>query len=323
MAAVVLLLLLGVSALGAPNEVQARSLGCTVALPEGWTGEETATGLTAHDGAGNSLVIAREPLIHTTDAFGAAWEEKLGKTASIEARVERTKLGGREAWHSAWSAGGKQIEVWRIYVPECEMLYELSFTAAAGFDLKSIVDPALKSFKCTPPKEELVLQKQVASVSSRAQVRLPVGYENVIDPGADGGGFREFAKYIPGYDPPHEAGRIKLLGLPVGRFELPSHDFVDTGDPEATLDVFWTEVQKDFEPVKKKPRPKNATFSGLKGCATDIPVVGKDGLPRRWMAFCGRAKQDVVLVTILVDERDARLHKDYLKQVCSTLVVAK
>ena len=55
----------------------------------------------------------------------------------------------------------------------------------------------------------------------------------------------------------------------------------------------------------------------------EASVVAKSGLPQRWMGFVGRYKQDVVAVVVIVDEREARLHKDYLKQVCSNLVIAK
>ena len=41
------------------------------------------------------------------------------------------------------------------------------------------------------------------------------------------------------------------------------------------------------------------------------------------MGFVGKYKQDVVGVVVLVDEREARLYKDYLKQVCSNIEIAK
>lgn len=305
----------------APREFQVRPLGFSVAVPAGWTGDQGAAGLVARDAAQNGFMVTREPLLHDADAFAAAWQAQLA-AARIAATVERTKACGREAWRAAWAVGDRQIEVWRVYFPDCEMLYNISFSGAKGFDLKAVVDPTLKSFKCTAPKAELKFQKAAESIANRIGIRLPEGYEK--DESLERAvGFREYVKLLKGYEPPHVAGRIKLLGLPVGRFQLPNGKMVNTGEPEETVAVFWEDAQADFEPVAKKPRPREATFEGIKGVTWEIPAVGKDGRPRRWMAFCGKLKQDVTLVIVILDEREVRLHKDYLKQLCSNLEVAK
>ena len=83
------------------------------------------------------------------------------------------------------------------------------------------------------------------------------------------------------------------------------------------------EDELEFGQVAKKPRARGATYSGLKGDWMEASVIAKSGLPQRWMAFVGKYKQDVVTLVIIVDEREARLHKDYLKQVCSNFDIAK
>jgi hypothetical protein len=303
----------------APREFHVRHLGFSVAVPAGWTAGQGGTGMTARDAAGNGFVVTREPFLHDPETFATAWVTQL-RDAKLDTKVERTKAAGREAWRASWTAGDRQIEVWRIHVPDGEMLYNFSFSGATGLDMKTLVEPTLKSFKCAPTKAEMKFQRATETVSTRVQIRLPEGYEKDSEGRS---GFREYAKALPGYDPPHAAGRIRLLGLPVGIFDLPTGGTVNTNDPEATLEVFWAEAQGDFASCGKRPRPRDATFDGIKGTTIEVPVVGKDGFPRRWMAFCGKYKQDVALVIVIVDDREARLHKDYLKQVCSNLEVAK
>jgi hypothetical protein len=319
--AALLLLAAVAAAQEAAREFQVRPLGFSVAVPAGWTAGQGATGMTARDAAGNGFVVTREPFLHDPETFATAWVTLL-RDAKLDAKVERTKAAGRDAWRAAWTAGDRQIEVWRVHVCDGEMLYNFSFSGAAGFDMKTIVEPTLKSFKCVPSKAEMKFQRTTETVSTRIQIRLPEDYAK--DTASEGRSrFREFTKGLPGYDPPRHAGRIRLLGLPVGIFDLPGGGSVNTGDAEATLEVFWAEAQGDFASCGKKSRPKDATFDGIKGTMMEVPVLGKDGLPLRWMAFCGKFKQDAALVVVIVDDREARLHKDYLKQVCSHLEVAK
>lgn len=309
-----------------PREFQVRPLGFSVAVPVEWTAEQGTTGMVARDPKDNGFLVTREPFLHDEDTFAAAWRAQLS-AAKVDALVERTKAGGREAWHAAWTAGDRRIEVWRVYVPESEMLYNFSFSAAAGFDLKPLADATLKSFKCAPAKAELKFQPNAESVSPRIGIRLPEGYEKeppAMGPELGGGIMGGFVKTLKGYDPPHVAGRIRFRGLEAGvTYGLPNGRELLSSDTEKVIDYVWQEDQPEFAPATRKPKTKDMTCSGFKGSMMDGPVVGKDGLPRRWMAFVGKYKQDVVEIIILVDAREARLHKDLLKQVCSNLVIAK
>ncbi len=321
-------LLLGVAtaaAQDAPREFAVRPLECALVLPAGWTGDEGATGLAARDPNQNGFVVTREPFLHDPETFAAAWQAQLAN-GKISATVERTKALGRDAWRAAWTAGDRRIEVWRVHAPECEMLYNLSFSGGPGFDLKAVIEATLKSFKCTAPKAELKFQQNTEAVTTRISLRLPEGYakEETAEGIALGGGLSGgFVKTLPGYDPPHVAGRIRFAqhesavtyGTPAGR--------IPGGDTEKWLAYAWQADERELGAVAKKPRPGGATFCGIKGDAMEACVVAKNGLPQRWMGFVGKYKQDVVTIVVIVDEREARLHKDYLKQVCSNFVIAK
>jgi hypothetical protein len=248
------------------------------------------------------------------------------RDAKLDASVERTKANGRDAWRAAWTAGDRRIEVWRVHAPECEMLYNFSFSSVAGFDVKPLVDATLKSFKCTAVKAELKFQTAAESVTTRIGLRMPEGYEKEpreafqLGGGISGG----FVRTLPGYDPPHVAGRIRILGGDAqASVPDPEGNRVQASNTENFVDFLWRRDEGEFGLVAKKPKPKDATYNGIKGSMMEATVVGKNGLPQQWMAFAGKLKQDVVSVVVLVDERETRLHKDYLKQLCSNFVVAK
>ncbi len=314
------------SAQDAPREFQVRPLGFSVMVLAGWTGEQGASGLAARDPGGNGFVVTREPFLHDAETFAATWRAQL-EGAKIDARVERTKAFGRDAWRAAWTIGDRQIEVWRVHAPECEMLYNFSFSGAAGFDLKPVVDATLKSFKCAAAKPELKFQPNAESVTTRIGLRLPQGYakDDVVESFKLGGGILGgFVRTLKGYEPPHIAGRIRFQGREAGTtYITEDRQEVLGSDVEKLLELAWRDDEKEFAIVEKKPKPKDATFGGVKGSAMEACVLGKNGMPQRWMGFVGKYKLDVVEVIVIVDDREARLHKDYLKQVCSNLVIAK
>jgi hypothetical protein len=320
------LLIVGAAAAqDAPREFQIRPLGFNVLVPAGWKGEQGASGLVAQDAKQNGFVVTREPFLHDPDTFAAAWRTQLA-AGKIDAIVERTKTCGHDAWFATWTAGDRRIDVWRVYAPENEMLYNFSFSGAKDFDLKSLADATLKSFKCTAPKAELKFQQNSEAVTTRIGIRLPEGYEKEGFEGfrLGGGIMGGFVKTLPGYDPPHIAGRIRFQGRDAGTTYI-TEDMKEIrgGDTEKLLERAWEDDEREFANVVKKPKSKGATFSGIKGDWMEATVIAKSGLPQRWMGFVGKLKQDVVELVIVVDEREARLHKDYLKEVCSNFVIAK
>jgi hypothetical protein len=319
-------LLLGAAAAAqdAPRDFQVRHLGFNVVVPAGWKGEQAPSGLVAQDEKRNGFVVTREPFLHDPDTFAAAWRTQLS-ASKIDAIVERTKVGGRDAWFATWTAGDRRIDVWRVHASENEMLYNFSFSGDKGFDLKSLADATLKSFKCTAPKAELKFQQNGESVTTRMTLRLPEGFAKEAEEGFRlGGGISGgFVRVLPGYDPPHVAGRIRVEQHDANVTYGTITGDIPGGATDKWLEQAWADDEREFGHVVKKPRPKSATFCGVKGDCMEAAVIAKSGLPKRWMAFVGKYKQDVVTVIVIVDEREARLHKDYLKQVCSNFVIAK
>jgi hypothetical protein len=325
--ALLAVLLGAVAAAEDPREYEVRPFHFTVQIPAGWTAEQGPMGMVARDAKGNGFVVSREPFLHDPDTFAAAWRAQLG-AAKLDAKVERTKVSRRVAWSASWTAGERRIEVWRLHVEDLEMLYNFSFSVAAGFELKPLVDATLKSFDCEAPKAELKFQQQTESITTRIQIRLPEGYEKDEPRPEDfalGGGLRGgFVRTLPGYQPPHVAGRIRFRGYDANvtyitedRREIPGTAV------DKLLDATWRTDEPEFASVVKKPRGRDTTLSGIRGSTIEVAVIGKDGLPKRWLGFCGKHKQDVVEVVLVVDERETRLHKDILKQVCSNLVVER
>jgi len=324
----VMAVLLGaaVAADDAPREFQVRNLGFTVDVPAGWTGQQGPTGLVAQDKRRNGFIVTREPFLHDPETFAAAWQTLLG-AAKIDAKVEKKKVSRSDAWHAAWAADDRRIEVWRVHVPDCEMLYNFSFSAAKDFELDSLVESTLRSFKCTADKPELKFQQNAESVTTRIGIRLPVGYEKEnLGMGFQlGGGIMGgYVMKLPGYDPPHVAGRIRFRGYDARvTYMTEDRQEIRGGDTDKVLEKSWQDDEREFAEVTKKPRSRTATYSGLKGDWMEASVIAKSGLPQRWMGFVGKYKMDVVEVIVIVDEREARLFKDYLKDLCSNIVVAK
>jgi hypothetical protein len=177
--------------------------------------------------------------------------------------VEAKKAGRSQAWRATWpsdASGGRVVEVWRVHVPESEMLYNVSFSAARG--------------------------------------------------GLSGG----YVRLLGGYPQPHEAGRVHLRQLdPRYAYQLPDGSAVPGTDSAGLLQMAWGEAAATLGEVGKKPKAKAARHAGLKGDALEVEVRTKDNLPMVWYGFCGKHKQDMVLITICVDERETRLHKDLFK----------
>ncbi|HEX5136237.1 MAG TPA: hypothetical protein VFY93_04635 [Planctomycetota bacterium] len=314
------------SAQDAPREFQVRPLGFNVTVPAGWKGEQAASGLVAQDEKRNGFIVTREPFLHDPDTFAAAWRVQLS-AAKIDAIVEKTKAAARDAWFATWTAGDRRIEVWRVYAPENEMIYNFSFSGAKDFDLKSLEDATLKSFKCTAPKPELKFQQKGEAVTTRISLRLPEGYEKekeAVEGFRLGGGIMGgFVKTLPGYDPPHVAGRIRFQQHDAGITYGTRSGDIPGGATDKWLERAWAGDESEFGQVAKKPRARSATYSGIKGDWMEATVIAKSGLPQRWMGFVGKYKQDVITLIVIVDEREARLHKDYLKQVCANFEIAK
>jgi hypothetical protein len=303
-----------------------RPLEFEVAVPEGWTADQDHTGMVARDRDRNGFQVSREPMLQDPRSFADAWAVQLvagGKPAKVEAK----KAGRYQAWRAAWrsdAAGGRAIEVWRVHVPEIEMLYSISFSAAPPFPLEPLVEAVLKSFRCVAEKAALRFQPTGETVTNRISIRLPEGYakEPPRMGGLGGGLSAGYVKTLGGYPQPHEAGRVQLRQVdPRFAYQTPDGGSVAGTDAAGLLRVAWGEAAGELGEVVKKPKAKAARYAGLKGDALEAEVLTKEGLPKVWYGFCGKHRQDMVLITILVDQRETRLHKDLFRDMLGQLEV--
>ena len=179
------------------------------------------------------------------------------------------------------------------------------------------------SFKCSAQKEELRFQKKTEGITTRVQIRLPEGYVKSSGGGVrlGGGLIGGYVKTLDGYAEPHVAGQITWRGLSTRiRHAFPDGKTIPGINAKGILQQFWNMAREDLAQAGKA-RPRSARFAGIKGFRLEADVVTKDGSSKRWMAFAARVKEATIVVMILVDTREVRMHKDLLKQICSRLEV--
>ena len=287
-----------------------RPLEFEVGVPEGWQAQQDRTGLVASSGDAGFL-ITREPFLATEKGFVEMWRKQLA-AGGIDAEVKATKARGFVAYRAAWTAESakRSIEVWRLVVPGNQMLYNLSFSAGAGVDLKGLVDAVLRTFKCAPKPQKMKFNRTPDSLGTRSSIKVPEGYEKAPMGVRLGGGISlGYTKKLPGYQKPHVAG---VIAVGNGR-----------GQSKKQVREPWDRAKDDISEVLKKPRVKSAKYGELKGHSLTARFLDKKGFPKRFMVFVGKSRQGLIVVTVVVDEREARLYKDYLKQVCSQITFAK
>jgi len=332
MRAPVLLMLLAVLSAAAdevvfaPKPYAVRKLDFEIAVPAGWTTQQDHTGMVARDKDGTGFLVSREPFVQDPATFTESWQGELAKGGKTT-KVGKTKTTRYDAWRAAWSsdaADGRNIEVWRIHVPGVEMLYNIAFSSPKARDIAAVVKGVTTSFKCSAKKPTLRFQKKTESVTPSVQIRLPEGYEKSGGGGVTlGGGIvGGYVKRLTGYAEPHVAGQITWRGLnPRARGPIRRGGKSLAGtDAKGLLEEFWEMAREDLAKAGKA-RPRSARFAGIKGFSLVADVEAKDGAPKKWMGFVGRAKDATIVIMILIDAREARMHKHFLKELCSRLEV--
>ncbi|MHC4933214.1 MAG: hypothetical protein ACYTGV_13600, partial [Planctomycetota bacterium] len=194
---------------------ECRPLEFEVAVPEGWEALQDHTGIVVRNKE-MGFMVSREPFLHDPKLFKDAWGQVLG-AAGVDARVAPAKAGRYQAYRADWntkSGPGRIIQVWRLYVPQVEMLYNFSFSAPKDADLEPLVKRVLGSFKCTASKKaELEFEAEAESLGARVNLRLPKGYAKspalIVLGGGEGG---DYVKTLKGYEKPHIAGSISVSG---------------------------------------------------------------------------------------------------------------
>jgi len=334
MVRVVAVVVLALASRAAAQELELRkkplphtALAFEVGFPEGWTYEQDRTGLVVRDAkpGGVGFQITREPFLHDPGTFAEEWHNELGR-GGIEAAVKEVRAARLHAYHAAWQVdanGGRDIAVWRIHSPDNEMLYNVSFSAPKGQLDEKLTETILDSFKVTANKPKLVFQTTPATLGPRTSLQLPEGYaEQPRGVRLGGGTSAGFLKLLEGYAAPHEAGRIVVQGFSADRpSRLPDGTILRASDLKETTEYMWRQAQTELGKVTKKARTKPGKAGKTKGVTLQAEALTKEGLPKQFYAFAGKIKQTVVVIAMLVDDREARLYKDLFKDVCATFDV--
>jgi hypothetical protein len=288
-----------------------KALQCSVAVPQGWAVHQQPKALVVI-GERGGFKITWELFLREPADFMAAWQSEL-RLAGVNARVEPAKAGKHDAWRATWDAAGRRIEVYRVRVPETEMLYNVSFSGIKGDDLSPLVNGVLSSFACTAPKPELRFQKTAEAVSTRVSMRLPEGFAKSEEKGG-------FVQTVRGYKEPHEAGWIAYRDYDAGvTYGLPNGQAVGGGDVEKLAEISWEGARAEIGTATKKPRGKAARIAGGKGHVLEGPVLSKNGIPKRVVAFAFKLKQSTIVVVMALDERLLQLHKDFVKEMIANV----
>jgi len=301
-----------------------RPLEFEVGIPPGWLADQDHSGMVCRSKK-MGFMVSREPFLHDKDQFAGEWERSLGE-AGNGAKVTKGKAGKYVVFSANWdtdAAGGRTIHVARVWVPQNEMLYNFSFSAPRGTDMEPLVSGVLKSFKCTAAKPKLSFNATKESLGARISITLPQGYakqpRGVQLGGGDGG---DFVRIIEGYKAPHIAGAISFRGYNARiTYELEDGSTSPGSNVKRLTEYAWEIAKSKLGAETRRMRGKSARYGKIKGHAVEAGAYSKKGLPKRFFAWGGKIKGATIVITLLVDEREARLHKDLMKQVCSKLEV--
>ncbi|MGQ0615152.1 MAG: hypothetical protein ACT4PV_15575 [Planctomycetaceae bacterium] len=312
------LLLLAGLALGAdPIVFDAEPFACPpfevkFGKPQGWEPVIEGGVLVLHR-AGSGVRVTREPFLYEIKEFQAAWEKELA-AGGVAGSVKALKVGRNEAVRASYELdreGKRGIEIWRVRVPESEMLYNFTFSLPSGGDMKTLVEGVLKPFSCTAPPPKLEFQATPTSIGAGLEFKLPVGYAK-----ADGG----YVKLMPGYgEQPREAGRISLtLFRHDTLYRTTDGKGVTGSSVDEVTELPWAQVSEELQRADKL-RGNAARYGVHKGHLATAGGLAKDGSEKAYFAFGTKLRGVTLVFTLLVDARETRLHKNLFKEFCETV----
>ena len=300
-----------------------------VALPQGWKVENDLAQLVAQsDDMG--FRISREPFLGDPKKFAAAWGALLAE-AGLNAEVKKARAGRYQAFRATytWGKGRNQtrpIEIWRVYVPDGEWLYNLSFSVKNGVDPKPLVDGVLGSFMYTGGKPKPELSEKENKYGRFFMFRLPEGYERLERkvggrpmPMLGGDELKaRWVKPMPGYRPPREAGRITLYAFNDRRGYDIGGESIAGSELNTMTDSRWPLVSEQFASITGKPKGRNGRGGDFKGRLFTAAGATKEGIVRRFFAFGLKAKGWTIVLTLHCDDRELLLHKNLFKAILKT-----
>jgi hypothetical protein len=290
-----------------------------VRIPKNWKVSMDKTGMSARGDAGG-FVITREPFLGQEETFAEAWRVIL-VNAGLKTKVEKARAGRYRAFHAQWEsprAPGLRVDVYRVYVPDLQMLYNVSFSTRKVEDPKQLIEGVLKSFKVTAKATKLELQEKKTKVGSAGTFRLPkgcvAGPVNRMQRGTS------YIRQFTGYAKPKTAVAIRVHSVPSGA-RLPDGGI--SSDPEA-LNRFYVQ-QFGLQDAKwiREPKSKAAGYGGLKGSALTGRMRGKEGDVYEVYLWSGKGKRQAPTILVVAHERETRLFKSYFKTILKSFKASK
>lgn len=292
--------------------------------PQGWTMSEAETAV-SFQGPTMGFRVTREPMLHDPESFAQAWQGTLDQ-AGKGGKVKEGKAGRCSAWQATWKVEAEParlLEIWRVYWPDAEILYNLAFSVPAAADPRPLVDAVIRSFVPTAPKPKLEFEPGAMQLGPRVQMRLPKGFIDASQGGVRLGGGTDlgYVKLLAGYNPPRVTAALGVRGVsPYGSYEMPDGKQVPgTAIDELAL-LGWGKASEGFGKVTEKPRKRGTRYGELKGFEATAAGVDKEGIPREFYAFsCKLTPEAAIVVTFVVDARETRLYKELFRQICSSI----
>lgn len=299
--------------------VACKSIEFEVRVPTGFKVRQDRTGLSAQ-GKQAGFVITREPLLEEDKEFGQSWQRVLA-AAGIAAEVKKARAGHYPAFHARWespTAPKRVLDVYRVYVDDLEMLYNISFSTPKGSDAGDLIEGVLKSFKVTAKAARVELQQSPIEVGQAGKIRIPVGCV-----GEQAGPFSRgliYRKTMPGYEKPKIAVSIRVASSPA-LYRLQTGG--TTSDPEALNRWYQQQFGLSGAKWQEKPRSKSASYGGLKGEALTGRLRTDDGEIMEVCLWSGKGKNHSPTVLIVAHERELRLDKKYFRTILRSFEAAK
>lgn len=320
------LALLGAAAAGdidfAKEAYEVEELGFEIDVPEGWKANHDRFGMVALAPDGKmGFRVSREPMLPLPDRFKETWQQEL-RQAHITTEVEEDKAYKYDAWRARWPGGANKellLEAWRIHVEDTEMLFNVSFSAPKGAEeqLDDLVKGVTRSFRAKERRVKLKLQKRAIRIG-HAAVRLPEGYEKP-PPARFRRPSNAYKKTIKGYTPPHESGHFEMRIVPASGRTMIAREVVRIADDEDMVAALWKQTRQGLGEVFDDERTKAARVARAKGSLLSAGAFDKKGNPKRYFVFVGKKDRQMLIVELLIDERDARLYDDVFDDICDTI----
>jgi len=301
------------------DPVECKSIEFEVRVPIGFKVQQDKTGLSA-EGKEGGLVITREPALEEEKEFDKSWQRVLS-AAGIAAQVKKARAGRYPAFHARWeskSVPNRVVDVYRVYVDDLEMLYNISFSTPKGSKAEGLIEGVLKSFKVTGKAPKVELQKSPVDVGQAGKIQIPVGC--VAEKAGQFDRSIIYRKWLPGYEKPKIAVSIRLESVPA-QYRLQTGG--TTSDPEAVNRWFLQQFGLANAKWESKPRSKPATYDGLKGEALTGRIRDENGEMLEVYLWTGKGKNHSPTILIIAHERELRLDKKYFRTILKSFEAAK